>query len=70
MGKRIISQRRGRGTSTYRAPSFRYKGKIDHRPYDDKEKNDVMYGKIIDLIHSQGYTAPLAKVVYESGEKR
>ncbi|MBT5924401.1 50S ribosomal protein L2, partial [Candidatus Woesearchaeota archaeon] len=30
MGKRIISQRRGRGTNTYRSPSHRFKGAIRH----------------------------------------
>ncbi len=69
MGKRLISQRRGRGTTTYRSPSFHFKTKINHRPYDEKERNDVIYGKIIDLVHCPGHTTPLAKVMYESGEK-
>jgi len=47
MGKRLITQRRGKGTSTYKAPSHRYVSQIRHRKYDQKEKN-VIYGRIID----------------------
>ena len=69
MGKRLITQRRGRGTLTYRAPSHRYKAKVKHRPYDQLEREGVIYGKIIDIVHCPGHTAPLAKVAYENGEK-
>ena len=69
MGKRIIQQRRGRGTSTYIAPSHRYKAQVTHRKYDEKEKTDIIYGKVIDLIHCPGHSAPLAKIAYETGEK-
>ncbi|MAG50156.1 50S ribosomal protein L2 [archaeon] len=68
MGKRLITQRRGRGTSTYRAPSHRYISQIKHRKYDQKEKN-VNYGRIIDLVHCPGHSAPLARVRYEDGEQ-
>lgn len=64
MGKRIITQRRGRGTTTYRAPSHRYAGKLEHRVYDDKERSDTTFGKIVDLVHCPGHSAPLAKVEY------
>ena len=69
MGKRIISQRRGRGTSTYKAPSFRYKGMVSHRTYDDTEKTGVMKGKVLDIIHCPGHSAPLAVIEYENKER-
>ena len=69
MGKRLIQQRRGRGTSTYKSMSFRYKGKPGHRVYDNIEKEDLVKGKVIDLIHCAGHSAPLAKVLFENGEK-
>ena len=68
MGKRIIIRRRGRGTMTYRAPSHRYAGEIKHRPIDDAEKTGVVYGKVVDLIHSVGHSAPLAKIKYDNHE--
>jgi large subunit ribosomal protein L2 len=61
MGKRLIQQRRGRGTATYRAPSFKYKGAIRHYPLETS-------GVVIDLIHCAGHSAPLMEVNYLSGE--
>lgn len=69
MGKRIIAQHRGRGTTTYRAPSHNFKGKISYRPYDDKEKISSVSGKITDLIHCPGHSAPLAKIQFETGDE-
>lgn len=69
MGKQLITQRRGRGTNTYKAPSFRYKGAIKHRKYDEAERNSIMYGKIVDLVHCPGHNAPLAEVQFENKEK-
>jgi len=66
MGKRIIQQRRGRGTSTYRAHSFRFEGKASYNTYN---KDAVMFGEIIDIIHSKGHSAPLMKVKYDNGNE-
>ena len=64
MGTRIISQRRGRGTSTYRAHAFRSKG-----PAKYVHSNVNLDAKVIDLIHSPGHSAPLAKLKYSDGQK-
>ncbi len=69
MGKRIITQRRGKGSPTYRAPSHRYKGKICYRKYDEREKNGVLYGKIKDIFHCPGHSSPLMKVMFENKEE-
>jgi len=69
MGKNIISQRRGRGTMRYIAPSHRYLTKISHRKYDDIEKAGSVSGKVIDLVHDPGHYAPLALIRYENGER-
>ena len=66
MGKRIISQRRGRGTSTYRAHSFRFAGKTSYNAFI---KDGVTVGKIVDIVHSKGHSAPLLKVKYENGNE-
>ena len=70
MGKRIIAQRRGRGTSTYRSSSFKFKGEVNHRSYDSLEKEGKIEGKVVDLIHCPGHSAVLAIVKYDNGEKR
>tara|TARA_Y100000310_G_C20543444_1_gene744441 strand:- start:255 stop:992 length:738 start_codon:yes stop_codon:yes gene_type:complete len=69
MAKRIVSQHRGHGGPRYRTPSFNYLGKVTHRAYDAKEKNEVVTGKVLDLVHSVGHNAPLAVVEYEDNER-
>ncbi len=56
MGKRIIQQRRGRGTSTYRVSkkAFRYKLQFP--------KSLVGEGEVVKLINSAAHTAPIAKI--------
>lgn len=68
MGKRIISQRRGRGTVTYRSHSFRWNIEVKHREYDTIEKEGSLTGVVENLTHCQGHTAPVAIVKYENGE--
>ncbi len=62
MGKRLIQQRRGRGTLTYRAPKFRFKGKVKHHHLETS-------GKVIELVHCAAHSAPLMRVAYLSGEE-
>lgn len=64
MGKNLIQQARGKGGPTYRAPSFRYLGKVSHREFDE----NLVKGEVIDILHCQGHSAPLAQVKYENGE--
>ena len=66
MGKRIIQQRRGRGTSTYRAHSFRFAGKTSYNAY---KKDGIIKGEVVDIVHSKGHSAPLLKVKYENNSE-
>jgi large subunit ribosomal protein L2 len=70
MGKRLIIQRRGRGTPTYRSASHRFKGKIAYRYYDDVEKEGCLVGRVADIMHDPGRSAPVALVKFENGEKQ
>lgn len=65
MGKNLIQQARGKGSPRYRAPSFRYKGESRYARFEERN----LIGKIVDLIHSQGHSAPLAQIEYENGSK-
>lgn len=65
MGHRITSQRRGRGGSTYRAPSHRYKGKLRHAG----SNIDPASGQIIDIEHDPARHAPIALARLEDGQK-
>lgn len=58
MGKRIIPQRRGRGTSTYRSPSHRHKG-VPRYPRGVSGE-----GVITDIFHAPGRTTPMASVKF------
>ncbi len=62
MGKRIITQRRGKGSSTYRSPSHR------HLATPGYPKSQETTGEVLDIHHAPGRTAPLAEVKFENGE--
>ena len=61
MGKRIIQQRRGRGTSTYRVRKKAFKFKIG---YPRKLEGE---GQVIKLFNSAAHSSPLAKIKYNEG---
>ena len=63
MGKNLIQQKRGKGSPTYRAPSFRYKGAAKYL------NGKVNKAEIVDLVQSAGHNAPLMELKYENGEK-
>jgi large subunit ribosomal protein L2 len=67
MGRRIQGQRRGRGTSTFRAPSHRYKAKLDHKKEED---DDIVRGTVVDIEHDPARSAPLAAIEFEDGDQR
>lgn len=60
MGKRILQQRRGRGTGPYKSPGHRFKGAIQH-PKED--------GIIVDLINCPGHSAPLIEIAQKDGQR-
>jgi len=62
MGKRLISQRRGKG-SIHKAPSHRYKSDAKY------PRSSPLSGKVMDLVHDPGHTAVLALVSWDGGVK-
>jgi large subunit ribosomal protein L2 len=62
MGKRIITQRRGRGTSTYRAHSHRKKFMLSY----PKPEQQAITGTILALEHENGRDTPIAIVKLEN----
>ena len=55
MGKRIISQARGKGSLTYRVKKKAFKYKIKYPMHEGE-------AEIIKLIHSPAHTAPIMKI--------
>ncbi|MBI4440371.1 50S ribosomal protein L2 [Candidatus Woesearchaeota archaeon] len=61
MGKNLIQQRRGKGSSTFRVRSFTSIGEAKHLSYSKETKS----GEVVDIVHSHMHSAPLAKVRYD-----
>lgn len=66
MGKRLKTQRRGRG-SIYRSPSHRHKSGQGGIKYL-KVKTTVK-GQVLELRHDPGRTAPLARLAMDNGQR-
>jgi len=69
MGKNLIMQRRGKGSPTFRAPSFKYFGEARYNPITNEERTGFISGVIKDLVHSSGHYSPLMVVEYENKTK-
>jgi len=61
MGKRIIQQARGKGSSTYRVKKKAFRYRIKYPRILTGE------GKVTKLINSAAHSAPLAKIKYSQG---
>ena len=66
MGRRILVQRRGKGTQNFRSPKHRKRGAVKYIPYS---KESLHTGKVIDFIHEGGRGTPLALMEYEDGRR-
>ncbi len=66
MGKRIIAQRKGKGSSTFKAPSHRYKGNLEHVRVD---KDETVSGIIKEIMHDPARSAPIARIRMEKGKQ-
>lgn len=65
MGKRIRAQRRGKGSPTYRAKSWRRLGEVKLPP--SEETGEAM---VVDILKDPGRSAPVARVRYGDGQER
>jgi len=66
MGKPLISQRRGKGSPSFKARSTWFKADAVYRNYDEKEKGMLKF-EVMDLIDDPGRSALLMEVKYEDG---
>jgi len=63
MGKRILVQRRGRGGSQFRSPSWKRDGPVRYPPLAAASGR----GYVVDILHEPGLNAPVAKIRLENG---
>lgn len=62
MGKRLYSQRRGRGTNTFKAKLDGIKSQYVN------QTNELLKGEIIDFIKDTGRNAIIAKINFDNGQ--
>ena len=67
MGKRIIPQRRGKGSPTFKAASHKRLEPIKYRKISNEEFNSHFEGEIVELMHEPGRGSPLARVKFFDG---
>lgn len=61
MGKRLIVQARGKGSSTYRVSKRAFRYKVQYPAHSEGE------GTVVKLFNSGAHSAPLAKVAWSKG---
>jgi len=63
LGKRILVQRQGRGTPTFRSPSHLRVAPAHYPP----ASSETIRGVVAELVHDPGRWVPLARIVLENG---
>ncbi len=69
MGKRIRVQRRGRGTSVFRASTHKRTTPVRYPNIEKMAADSSVKGVVKSLIHEPGRGAPLASIRLENGEE-
>ena len=68
MGKRIRVQRRGRGSSTFRAATHKRVAPARYPTTSKEERKGVIQGQLTEILHDPGRGSPLASIKLETGE--
>ncbi|RLE55321.1 MAG: 50S ribosomal protein L2 [Candidatus Methanomethylicota archaeon] len=69
MGKRLLVQRRGRGGSVFKSPSWIRIGKVKYSSPTKVEYTSSIKGKVEALLHDPGRGCPVALIRFEDGSK-
>ena len=67
MGKRLIVQRRGRGTPTFKALDHKRIAPAKYPPVSEAERESSVAGIVENIMHEPGRGAPLAMIRMEDG---
>ncbi len=68
MGKRIRVQRRGRGTSVFRASTHKRVAPVQYPAISTAKQTGVVNGEVKQIIHDPGRGSPMVAVKLETGE--
>ena len=63
MGKRLLVQRRGRGGSQFRSPSWKRDGPVRYPPPTAASGR----GYVVEILHEPGLNAPVARIRLDNG---
>lgn len=66
MGRRILVQRRGKGTQNFRSPKHKKRGAVK---YIHTKSETPITGRVVDFIHEGGRGTPIAVMDYEDGQR-
>ncbi|MCC6030460.1 MAG: 50S ribosomal protein L2 [Desulfurococcales archaeon] len=67
MGKRILQQRAGRGSPTFRSPSHIRVAPAKYPSLEEVRSSELLEGYVKELVHDPGRWTPLAHIVLENG---
>jgi len=70
MGKPLGTQRRGKGSPTFRVASHRFHTTAAFRTYDDSEKAGAVRGQVTGFDNGPERSGLLMNVLFEDGERR
>ena len=68
MGKRIRVQRRGRASPTFRSSTHKRVAPVQYPSMSKEEREGVIQGQIMEILHDPGRGSPLASIKLETGE--
>lgn len=68
MPKRLIQQRRGKGSPRFTSPGHRFKGATALRKMDETERKGAIKGIVKDIYNDPAKTAPMLLIEYENKE--
>jgi large subunit ribosomal protein L2 len=68
LGKRIRVQRRGRGTSVFRASTHKRVAPVQYPAISTAKQTGVVNGEVKQIIHDPGRGSPMVAVKLETGE--
>jgi len=68
MGKRLIQQKLGKGSPSYKRPSSRCKADVEYRNLDELEKSGKLSGEVVEFVDDPARTAILMEVKFNNNE--
>jgi len=68
LGKRIRVQRRGRGTSVFRASTHKRVAPVQYPPMSANHQEGVINGQVKSILHDPGRGSPMVAVKLETGK--